>query len=151
MSMSCRYISAACARGLSVGISSPSVRAQRSTFRALSTQSAPSSSVIDVDRGKGGITVVTMSRPETLNAINLDTFHELAATAQTIRDDKDCRAVVLRGSGRAFCSGLDVKGVAKNIGEASKLLNRSEGEIANAAQAAAYAWRGELIVSEYDN
>jgi enoyl-CoA hydratase len=61
-----------------------------------------------VDRSRPGIAVVTLNRPERLNAMNYalvrglyDVFDELAA-------DLSCRVVVLTGAGRGFCAGLDL-------------------------------------------
>lgn len=64
--------------------------------------------VIQLER-KGPIAIVTMNRPEHLNALSAElraafarTFDELAAT-------QDCEVIVLTGSGRAFTAGLDLK------------------------------------------
>lgn len=55
-----------------------------------------------------GVAVVTLDRPKRLNAIDLDTADELAATWRALRYDDSVRAVVLTGAGgRAFCTGLD--------------------------------------------
>ncbi|WP_327696786.1 enoyl-CoA hydratase/isomerase family protein [Streptomyces sp. NBC_00459] len=55
-----------------------------------------------------GVAVVTLDRPRKLNAIDLATAAELAATWQELRFDDTVRAVVLTGAGpRAFCTGLD--------------------------------------------
>ncbi|MFF3330449.1 enoyl-CoA hydratase/isomerase family protein [Streptomyces sp. NPDC002888] len=55
-----------------------------------------------------GVAVVTLDRPKKLNAIDLDTAGELAATWRALRYDDSVRAVVLTGAGqRAFCTGLD--------------------------------------------
>lgn len=55
-----------------------------------------------------GVAVVTLDRPRKLNAIDLATAAELAATWRELRFDDTVRAVVLTGAGtRAFCTGLD--------------------------------------------
>lgn len=55
-----------------------------------------------------GIAVVTLDRPERLNAINLPMRDELRRIWRELRFDDSVRAVVLTGSGeRAFCTGLD--------------------------------------------
>ncbi|WP_432153446.1 enoyl-CoA hydratase/isomerase family protein [Streptomyces tricolor] len=60
---------------------------------------------VDEDRG---VAVVTLDRPERLNAIDLEMARELSATWQALRFDDRVRAVVLNGSGeRAFCTGID--------------------------------------------
>ncbi|MFE0671962.1 enoyl-CoA hydratase/isomerase family protein [Streptomyces sp. NPDC058867] len=55
-----------------------------------------------------GVAVVTLNRPERLNAIDLDTAAELAEVWRAFRFDDSVRAVVLTGAGeRAFCTGID--------------------------------------------
>ncbi len=57
----------------------------------------------------GAVSVVTLNRPDRLNAIGtglLTDLHDALARAQT---DPDTRAIVLTGAGRAFCAGDDLK------------------------------------------
>ncbi|MFE9402025.1 enoyl-CoA hydratase/isomerase family protein [Streptomyces sp. NPDC006530] len=55
-----------------------------------------------------GVAVVTLNRPERLNAIDLDAAHQLAHVWRELRFDDMVRAVVLTGAGeRAFCTGID--------------------------------------------
>ncbi|MFF9650677.1 enoyl-CoA hydratase/isomerase family protein [Streptomyces sp. NPDC014622] len=55
-----------------------------------------------------GVALVTLDRPEKLNAIDLTTAAELAAAWRAFRYDDGVRAVVLTGAGgRAFCTGID--------------------------------------------
>ncbi|MFI6248522.1 enoyl-CoA hydratase/isomerase family protein [Streptomyces sp. NPDC051016] len=62
---------------------------------------------LDVDK-ETGVAVVTLDRPERLNAIDLATAAELAALWRALRFDDTVRAVVLTGAGsRAFSTGLD--------------------------------------------
>jgi enoyl-CoA hydratase len=55
------------------------------------------------------VAVVTLERPERLNAISIDLAVELDEVLRAVGDDNGVRVVVLTGSGRAFCSGLDLK------------------------------------------
>lgn len=55
-----------------------------------------------------GIATITLNRPERLNAITFEVYHELTAAFATLRDEKGVRVVVITGAGRAFCSGGDV-------------------------------------------
>lgn len=66
-------------------------------------------SVVLVDKPDPQITVVTLNRPERLNAMSIELVMELADVFEAIRADNTCRVIVLTGSGRAFCSGLDLK------------------------------------------
>jgi enoyl-CoA hydratase/carnithine racemase len=51
---------------------------------------------------------VTLNRPRVLNAYNVEMRDELFSVLQAIDDDPAIRVLVLRGAGRAFCSGGDV-------------------------------------------
>ena len=66
-------------------------------------------SVVLVDQPEPHVTVVTLNRPERLNAMSIELVVELADVLEAIRADNECRVVVLTGAGRAFCSGLDLK------------------------------------------
>ena len=55
-----------------------------------------------------GIATVTLNRPEKLNALSNEMYHELADTFAALGADDDVRCVVLTGAGRAFCAGGDV-------------------------------------------
>ena len=54
------------------------------------------------------IAVVTLNRPEKLNALSYELVESLHATIDEIASNDQCRVVVLTGSGRGFCSGLDL-------------------------------------------
>jgi enoyl-CoA hydratase/carnithine racemase len=52
---------------------------------------------------------VTLNRPESLNAMSRALVGELRALFSGLGEQRDVRVVVLRGAGRAFCAGLDLK------------------------------------------
>lgn len=54
------------------------------------------------------VATVTLSRPEVLNAVNGTMAHELHRVLEQIAGDRDVRAVLLTGAGRAFCAGADL-------------------------------------------
>ena len=60
----------------------------------------------------GDLIRLTLNRPQALNAVNFQGVTELHEAAQAIHDDATARAVVVRGAGRAFCSGIDLKELA---------------------------------------
>jgi enoyl-CoA hydratase/carnithine racemase len=64
---------------------------------------------VRAETGKdSGVAVVTLDRPERLNAIDLEMVDELRGLWRELRADDAVRAVVLTGSGeRAFCTGID--------------------------------------------
>ena len=74
-------------------------------------------SLVLVDRPRPHVTVVTLNRPDRLNAMSIELMSELHDVLGAVGDDNDCRVVVLTGAGRSFCSGLDLKdyGVVPNI------------------------------------
>lgn len=57
---------------------------------------------------QGRLAIVTMNRPQRRNALSLEHMQELIAAFQTIGRRGDLGAVVLRGSGPAFCAGHDL-------------------------------------------
>jgi enoyl-CoA hydratase/carnithine racemase len=58
---------------------------------------------------KGAVDWVTMNRPEALNSLNTTLVDELLDYFGKLYFDRLTRIVVLRGAGRAFCAGLDLK------------------------------------------
>jgi enoyl-CoA hydratase len=61
---------------------------------------------------RDAVTVVTLARPERHNAFNAEMKQEFYDVFAALRWNRDCRAVVLTGEGRSFCSGADlVRGI----------------------------------------
>ncbi len=58
---------------------------------------------------RGAADWVTLNRPGSLNALTQDSLAELNAYFDSLAQNYDVRVVVLRGAGRAFCAGLDIK------------------------------------------
>ena len=63
---------------------------------------------LEVTRPRPDIAVITLNRPEKLNALNYGLVEELHGALDDIKADDHCRVVVLTGAGRGFCSGLDL-------------------------------------------
>jgi enoyl-CoA hydratase/carnithine racemase len=69
--------------------------------------------------GKDGIGWITLNRPAVLNALSTELAAALADAAETAAGDARVAQVVVRGAGRAFCSGMDRTALAAgSIGEA---------------------------------
>ena len=68
------------------------------------------------------IGIITLNRPEALNAVTHEMWHSLRAACEELANDNRVRAVILTGAGRAFCAGGDVKDMA------SRDLDAIEGE-----------------------
>jgi len=58
---------------------------------------------------RDGVSTITLNRPERLNAISSALAAELGGALRAAQADPESRAIVLRGAGRAFCAGDDLK------------------------------------------
>jgi enoyl-CoA hydratase/carnithine racemase len=59
---------------------------------------------------------ITLNRPDSLNAFSLEMIELWIEALETVRDSEDIRVLVLSGNGRGFCSGGDIKSMAKGQG-----------------------------------
>ena len=71
-----------------------------------------------------GVAVVTLNRPDRLNAMTLTMAGEIRAAMQQATDDDAVRVIVLTGAGRGFCAGAD----------AARLQSRAAGEASDAGE-----------------
>jgi enoyl-CoA hydratase/carnithine racemase len=55
-----------------------------------------------------GVALVTLNRPDRLNAMTVTMFAELESVARALGIDRDVRVVILTGAGSAFCAGYDL-------------------------------------------
>ena len=62
---------------------------------------------IKLEMADDGVAMLELHRPESLNAFNRQMIGEWRAALAQIADDRNIRAVVLTGAGRAFCAGGD--------------------------------------------
>ena len=62
---------------------------------------------------KDEIAVVTLNRPEARNALDITMREEIADVTLRIRDDESLKAMILTGSGGAFCGGGDLKALTE--------------------------------------
>jgi len=62
-----------------------------------------------------GVGTVTLSRPEKLNALTFEVYDELVRLTGEVGADPAVRVLVLRGEGKAFCSGGDVKEIIGDL------------------------------------
>ena len=54
------------------------------------------------------IAVLTLNRPDKLNAISMEMRRRLPLALKQVQDDNNIRALIITGTGRGFCSGADV-------------------------------------------
>lgn len=69
-----------------------------------------------VDTDTDGVCTLTLHRPDALNAFNLTMARELEAFFLAAADDDAIRAIVVTGSGRAFCAGMDLSATGNVFG-----------------------------------
>jgi enoyl-CoA hydratase/carnithine racemase len=69
-----------------------------------------SDEAIKVERHQNYVTL-SLNRPEKRNAINRAMLEAFEAAFSSIEGDRDIRALVIRGEGRGFCSGLDLRDI----------------------------------------
>ena len=69
---------------------------------------------ITVER-RAHVAILTLNRPERLNAINRDVMAEVPAAVAALKADDEVRALVVTGAGRGFCAGFDLMGAGQRI------------------------------------
>jgi enoyl-CoA hydratase/carnithine racemase len=66
------------------------------------------------------VALVTLNRPEVLNACNSATHREVQAAVELAENDDAVRVILIAGAGRAFCSGSDLREVGQFQGAAAR-------------------------------
>lgn len=66
--------------------------------------------VVEVTTPRDGVALVTLNRPDKLNAMTSEMVESLHQTLDAIGRNRNIRVVVLTGAGRGFCAGLDLGG-----------------------------------------
>ncbi len=84
---------------------------------------------------RDGLALLTLDRPEALNALNLSVFDELEAAFGSLAQDPQLRAVILTGAGKAFVAGADIKEMAAFT----------------PAQARAFSRRGQQVMNQIES
>jgi len=81
---------------------------------------------LTLDR-RGPVAILTLNRPERLNAINRDVMREVPAAMAALKADDEVRALVVTGAGRGFCAGADLMGAGQAVaGDAPPLQSQSD-------------------------
>jgi enoyl-CoA hydratase len=71
---------------------------------------------LTLDRQPGGVLLITLNRPDVLNAAHEEMHSELAAIWTDVNSDPETRVAVVTGAGRAFSAGGDLAMVERQIG-----------------------------------
>ena len=74
------------------------------------------SDVLLSERRSEQIHLLTLNRPEQLNAMSAELCQALHDELTALAADRSCRAIVLTGSGRGFCAGVDLRGYGQAPG-----------------------------------
>ncbi len=70
--------------------------------------------------------IITINRPESLNALNAKTIQELSSALDGLNEDASCRVIILTGSGeKSFVAGADIKEFSDFGREKAEELSRS--------------------------
>src|SRR5215218_8325081 len=75
---------------------------------------------------RGRVAIVTLNRPESLNAFNRAQRARLVAVLREVANDAAIRAVVLTGAGRGFSAGADLKDEAMPDGAGTERMVNEE-------------------------
>src|SRR3954469_2931341 len=71
---------------------------------------------LNAERVAEHVELLTLNRPDELNAMNADLCAELHSELDRLAADRSCRAIVITGAGRVFCAGLDLRGYGQAPG-----------------------------------
>jgi enoyl-CoA hydratase len=80
------------------------------------------------DFSPDGVAVLTLNRPQAMNALSRELLDALAKALQGCSDDPNVRVIILTGSGRAFCAGLDLKELGAGGTDIGKTTVSSRGD-----------------------
>lgn len=69
---------------------------------------------------KGATLHITLNRPKTLNALSMGMLNALQEALDPIADDHTIKALIIKGSGKGFCAGHDLKEMQSHRGDADK-------------------------------
>ena len=64
---------------------------------------------------QGAITIITLNRPASLNALTPLMIRELKNALKIISADNNCKVLILKGAGRAFSAGVDLKAMNESL------------------------------------
>ena len=79
----------------------------------------PQLETLTIEAADGDVGVMTLNRPEALNAMSPDMIGELTVAAAWLADRAPYRALVITGAGRAFCAGGDVTWFKRGLSDES--------------------------------
>jgi enoyl-CoA hydratase/carnithine racemase len=104
--------------------------------------------LVRLDRPDGdGVAEIVFNRPEKLNAWAWNATNELCAIADDLRFDSSVRAVVMRGEGRSFCAGEDLRPERHDVKD--RHAGRSPAEqVRNSYERARYCFERWQVITD---
>ncbi|GAA5235616.1 enoyl-CoA hydratase [Verticiella sediminum] len=85
----------------------------------MSTTTNDAHELVLIERDPAGYAVLTLNRPDVLNALSRALRQRLAEAFEELADDASIRVAILTGAGRGFCAGLDLKELAAAAADGS--------------------------------
>jgi len=73
-----------------------------------------------------GIAILTLNRPDSLNALNRELRETLVKTIYKLATDVETRVIILTGAGRAFCAGMDLKEAAEGKADDAAFTGKAD-------------------------
>ena len=64
---------------------------------------------------KGNVGIITLNRPKALNAVSEELLRELTSQTKAFDEDNRVKAIIIRGSDKAFAAGIDVKDLIEKV------------------------------------
>ena len=87
---------------------------------------------VDFEVDDAGIALLTINRPERMNAMDAEAYQQLSEAWSRVRDDADIRVAVITGAGdRAFSAGADLKSFFKNQQDMSEFFLTQQSQLLN--------------------
>jgi enoyl-CoA hydratase len=78
---------------------------------------------------QGPITTITFNRPERRNCLNEEVIFDFEKLLHEVRDDRETRALIVTGTGKAFCSGADLSALKESgDGEQRRVFSKQAGK-----------------------
>lgn len=111
-------------------------------------------SFLKVERPRAGLALITLNRPDQMNALSIALRREFIATLDAF-DGGDIGVVIVTGAGKAFCAGLDLKEMSEDASSLTSIdslspiaaVRRFSGIVVGAINGAAVTGGFELALS----
>ena len=82
---------------------------------------------------RGNIGIITLNRPDVLNAVSLEMLNDISYQMQTWEYDEEIRVIILRGADNVFAAGIDLKELSEEIQQQSFALKTWQDEFSKIA------------------